>query len=148
MPLTLPIEQSSLAWIILMGCEHERIHLETSSVIMRMLPLNDLTSNSLWQTCLRTHSAPENSLVDVAGVKVEFGKKSEDDSFGWDNEYGHAEITLNNFQASKFLVSNHEFLSFVESGGYQRNCFWTEEGKQWLAYTQAKMPRFWQKRIG
>jgi 5-histidylcysteine sulfoxide synthase/putative 4-mercaptohistidine N1-methyltranferase len=148
MPLTLPIEQNSLAWIILMGCEHERIHLETSSVIMRMLPLNDLTSNDNWKTCLRTNSAPENALVNVAGVKVKFGKKPEDDSFGWDNEYGHAEITLNNFQASKFLVSNQEFLSFVKSGGYQRNCFWSEEGKQWLAYSQATMPRFWQKESG
>ncbi len=148
MPLTLPIQQDSLAWIILMGCEHERIHLETSSVIMRMLPLADLTSNNSWATCLTTGNSPDNSLVNVAGLKVEFGKKPEDDSFGWDNEYGHAEINLHSFQASQYLVSNQEYLAFVESGGYQNSCFWTEEGKQWLAFTKATMPRFWQRETG
>ena len=54
MELTLPIRQDSLAWIILMGCEHERIHLETSSVIMRMLPLNRLNTNPQWQPCLQS----------------------------------------------------------------------------------------------
>ena len=42
MELSLPISQDSLAWVILMGCEHERIHIETSSVIIRMLPLEHL----------------------------------------------------------------------------------------------------------
>lgn len=35
MPIELPIRQESAAWIVLMGIEHERIHLETSSMIMR-----------------------------------------------------------------------------------------------------------------
>jgi len=42
MPLTLPITPDQPAWVILMGIEHERIHLETSSVIMRMMPLDEL----------------------------------------------------------------------------------------------------------
>jgi len=40
MPLRLPITPQCPAWLVLMGIEHERIHLETSSVIMRMLPLD------------------------------------------------------------------------------------------------------------
>ena len=78
---------------------------------MRMLPLADLTSNNSWATCLTTGNSPDNSLVNVAGLKVEFGKKPEDDSFGWDNEYGHAEINLHSFQASQYLVSNQEYLA-------------------------------------
>ena len=42
MPLALPITPDQPAWVILMGIEHERIHLETSSVIMRMMPLDEL----------------------------------------------------------------------------------------------------------
>lgn len=51
MPLTLPITQDSLAWVILMGCEHERIHIETSSVIMRMLDSEYLTPSNVWKSC-------------------------------------------------------------------------------------------------
>lgn len=34
------ISWTSDAWVIMMGIEHERIHLETSSVIMRRLPID------------------------------------------------------------------------------------------------------------
>jgi len=143
MPLTLPILPDSIAWIILMGCEHERIHIETSSVIMRMLPLKYLTANKDWITCTDTGKAPKNSLVAIKGRTVTFGKPDNDSTFGWDNEYGEAELTLPDFKTSKYLVSNQEFLTFVEAGGYQQTQLWTEEGQQWLAFTKATMPRFW-----
>ncbi|MEY8214847.1 MAG: 5-histidylcysteine sulfoxide synthase, partial [Colwellia sp.] len=143
MPLTLPIAPDSMAWIILMGCEHERIHIETSSVIMRMLPLKYLTANKNWLTCTDTGNAPQNSVVPIKGKAVTFGKPVSDATFGWDNEYGEASLTVPNFKASKYLVSNQEFLGFVEAGGYQQTQFWTEEGQQWLAFTQVTMPRFW-----
>ncbi|MCW8831988.1 MAG: 5-histidylcysteine sulfoxide synthase [Colwellia sp.] len=143
MALSLPIQQNSLAWVILMGCEHERIHIETSSVIMRMLPLTYLTANKRWPTCTEAGTAPQNQLVNVSGQSIVFGKPDSDDTFGWDNEYGHDEITLENFTTSKYLVSNQEYLAFVEAKGYQQPQFWTEEGQAWLAFTKANMPRFW-----
>ncbi|WP_448211265.1 5-histidylcysteine sulfoxide synthase [Colwellia sp. MEBiC06753] len=146
MPLTLPITQDSLAWIILMGSEHERIHLETSSVIMRMLPLADLTPNEQWQACPFTGDAPENQLLDVEAGLVKLGKTADDDTYGWDNEYGSASINLKAFKASKYLVTNQEFLCFIDDGGYQQSKWWTEEGQQWLSYKQAQMPRFWLKK--
>jgi len=145
--LSLPISQDSLAWIILMGCEHEGIHIETSSVIMRMLPLQYLTPSNSWPTCATTAKAPENELVPIEGKLVEFGKPSTDDTFGWDNEYGRNILTLQDFKASKYLVSNQEYLAFVTAGGYQKTEFWTEEGQQWLTFTKATMPRFWLEKI-
>ena len=146
MPISLPIKQDSLAWIILMGCEHERIHLETSSVIMRMLPLADLTNNGEWQTCDQTASAPLNELIPVAGKKINFGKPATDDSYGWDNEFGQAELALEDFHAAKFLVSNAEFMTFIDSGGYQQTELWDDEGQAWLTFSKATMPRFWLKK--
>tara|TARA_R110001583_G_scaffold11696_2_gene52613 strand:+ start:3608 stop:5947 length:2340 start_codon:yes stop_codon:yes gene_type:complete len=143
MALLLPIAKDSLAWIILMGCEHERIHIETSSVIMRMLPLKYLTGNENWPTCANNSNAPENELVSIQGKLVEFGKPSSDNTFGWDNEYGHNTISLNDFKVSKYLVSNQEYLAFVKAGGYQQSEFWTEEGQQWLRFTKVTLPHFW-----
>ena len=40
LPLKLPVTQNDPIWIILMGIEHERIHLETSSVLHRQMPLS------------------------------------------------------------------------------------------------------------
>jgi len=147
MPLSLPITQDSLAWVILMGCEHERIHLETSSVIMRMLPLEYLTIQVPWSTCDHTNTSPINELVPITGQLIKFGKPDSDDTFGWDNEYGEDQLTVNDFSTSKYLVSNQEFLAFIEAEGYQQPHYWTEEGQQWLAFTKATMPRFWFKKV-
>jgi hypothetical protein len=38
-------------WIILMGIEHEKIHLETSSVIIRRLPSNEVDQPQWWKEC-------------------------------------------------------------------------------------------------
>ena len=148
MPLTLPITQDSLAWIILMGCEHECIHLETSSVIMRMLPLQYLTAAEPWSTCQQTGNAPINELVPIKGRLIEFGKPVTDDTFGWDNEYGSDQLSVNDFSTSKYVVSNQEYLAFIEAKGYQQQDYWTEEGQQWLAFTKATMPHFWVKKVG
>ena len=33
------------------------------------------------------------------------------------------------FEASQYLVTNGQFLEFVESGGYQNRDLWTDEGQ-------------------
>jgi 5-histidylcysteine sulfoxide synthase/putative 4-mercaptohistidine N1-methyltranferase len=156
MPLELPIGWDSPAWVILMGIEHERIHLETSSVIMRMMPLDDLRRGDelsseeaeLWAACRETGSPPANEWLPVAGRTIQLGKPKTDRTYGWDNEYGHEAVTLPDFRAGRQLVSNAEFLKFVEAGGYRDESFWSEEGRGWLHYTKARHPRFWQERGG
>ena len=146
MPLALPITQQSLAWVILMGCEHERIHLETSSVIIRMLPLQYLSESNRWRTCPYSGKAPLNDLLQVNGAEVNLGKANDDHTYGWDNEYGQLTVNVATFNASKYLVSNQEFLAFVQAGGYQQADYWSDEGKQWLSFSKAAMPKFWFKR--
>ena len=146
MELSLPITQDSLAWVVLMGIEHERIHLETSSVIIRMLPLQDLTVQPGWEPCKEHGKAPNNALVAVSGGDITLGKPESNQTYGWDNEYGRLDVSVDDFKASQYLVSNQEFLAFVEDGGYQKPELWSEEGQAWLASTQSSMPRFWLKK--
>ena len=47
------------------------------------------------------------------------------------------------FNASKYLVSNREFLEFIEDDGYQSESYWTPEGWGWVQYNNAKHPLFW-----
>ncbi|PSJ48463.1 SAM-dependent methyltransferase [Zobellella taiwanensis] len=149
MPLSLPITPDSPAWIVLMGIEHERIHLETSSVILRMLPLDWLRPHPVWSAaCAEAGPAPENVLLAVAGDTLTLGKPATAASYGWDNEYGSKTVTVQPFRVSRYLVSNDEYLRFVQDGGYQSPEYWTEEGRRWLAFSRATMPRFWLERQG
>ena len=142
-PLTLPIGWDNPWWVILMGIEHERIHLETSSVLIRQHQLDYVRPHPAWQASRQSAAAPENTLVDIAAGEVLLGKALADPSYGWDNEYGQHPAAVPAFQASRMLVSNGEFLTFVEAGGYADDSFWLEEGLAWKNFAQARHPTFW-----
>jgi 5-histidylcysteine sulfoxide synthase/putative 4-mercaptohistidine N1-methyltranferase len=141
--LTLPINWTNPWWAILMGIEHERIHLETSSVLIRQHRLDYVRPHAAWQPCKQRGAAPKNQLVDVPAGEVALGKLLSDPYYGWDNEYGRHQSAIAAFQASRYLVSNGEFLSFVEAGGYQDDSLWSEEGLAWKIFAQASHPTFW-----
>jgi putative 4-mercaptohistidine N1-methyltranferase len=129
-----------------MGIEHERIHLETSSVLIRQLPLDEVLSGKFGEICHeRNDFAPENELLPVSGAEMKLGKLLNHPLYGWDNEYGQYTENVENFYASKFLISNKEFLRFINEGGYHYESYWTEEGWNWRNYKQAEMPLFWIK---
>lgn len=145
-PLQMPIDWDNPWWAIIMGIEHERIHLETSSVLIRQHHLSMVKPSLKWQPNRVSGPVPESQLMNVAAGKVLLGKDKTSPFYGWDNEYGVHEADISAFKASKYLVSNQEFLEFVNIGGYQKPEYWTEEGQGWLAFSKAQYPTFWRKK--
>lgn len=150
----LPITMQSPLWAIFMGMEHERIHFETSSVLMRELPIHCVKKPSEWPNYFSllantSHNPtqkmdyPDNHFIDVKQKQVVIGKAKDWPSYGWDNEYGKRELMVKPFRANQFLVSNGEFHEFVVSGGYQDPQYWSNEGWKWRAFRNAKWPTFW-----
>ncbi|MDD3759295.1 MAG: 5-histidylcysteine sulfoxide synthase [Acidithiobacillus sp.] len=148
LPLELPIHWDSPWWAVLMGIEHENIHIETSSVLMRQLPLERVrpvaafTPEALPSA---SRGIPQNRLRNVPAGRVHLGKDEDALRYGWDNEYGSHEQELQAFSASEMLVSNAEFLAFVEGGGYQESRWWSSEGEQWRQYVRPQHPSFWRQ---
>ncbi|MFY9329308.1 MAG: 5-histidylcysteine sulfoxide synthase [Georgfuchsia sp.] len=145
-PLTLPIGWTHPFWVVLMGIEHERIHLETSSVLIRQHDIKFVKPHPAWMPCRQSGAAPQNDLVAIAAGTVNVGKPFDDPIYGWDNEYGQHEAEVPTFQASRHLVSNQEFLAFVEAGGYADDSVWEEEGLHWRQFARATQPTFWIRR--
>ena len=144
-PLSLPIAWDHPWWAIVMGIEHERIHLETSSVLIRQHKLAYVKPHSAWQPCTQTGDAPQNTLVKVPAGKVVLGRDISSAIYGWDNEYGSHEAEVPAFEASRMLVSNREFLAFVEAGGYTQSGYWEDEGNGWREFAKADHPTFWRR---
>ncbi len=143
LPMNLPITWDHPFWAIMMGIEHERIHLETSSVLIRQLPIDQVVQHPFWDICREAGEPPENRLLPVQGGTVQLGKPYDHALYGWDNEYGHQETEVADFKAAQYLVANREFLAFVEDGGYRDQQWWTEEGWKWRTFKQAEHPLFW-----
>ncbi|MGQ8366392.1 5-histidylcysteine sulfoxide synthase [Glaciecola sp. 1036] len=142
---TMPIDWDSPMWPIIMGIEHERIHLETSSVLIRQLDISYVQGSADWPACPNSASNPENRLIQVSQGEVSRSKNFDDNIYGWDNEYGADNADVASFKASQYLVSNGEFLAFVQENGYLNSEYWEDEGWQWREYTQATHPHFWRK---
>ena len=143
---TMPIGWDHPLWIVMMGIEHERIHLETTAVLIRELPLEYVKPHPIWSSiCRQSGQAPDNELLSVEGGAITLGKNKDNTLYGWDNEYGYYETEVVPFKASKYLVSNKEFLEFVKAGGYQEEKYWTEEGWNWAGFRKAKHPVYWLK---
>ncbi|MDD2898778.1 MAG: 5-histidylcysteine sulfoxide synthase [Desulfuromonadaceae bacterium] len=148
LPLTLPIAWNDPVWAIMMGIEHQRIHLETSSVLIRQLPINMVRQLPPWATCPDAGEPPVNTLIGIAGGPVALGKEKNHPLYGWDNEYGTHSAAVTDFKAAQHLTSNREFFAFVEAGGYREQRWWTEEGWNWREFKQAEYPLFWIKNGG
>jgi 5-histidylcysteine sulfoxide synthase/putative 4-mercaptohistidine N1-methyltranferase len=142
-PLTLPIDWAHPWWVILMGIEHERIHLETSSVLIRQHQLCYVKPHPAWTACQKTAIPPQNRMVSIEGGTVNSGKDKSSNVYGWDNEYGIHQANIPAFSASCYLVSNLEFLDFVRLDGYITDAYWSEEGLRWKNYSAARHPAFW-----
>lgn len=76
--LELPLNWQNPWWSILMGIEHERIHLETSSVLIRQHQLQYVQNHPLWHARILTGPAPENQLLPVPAGTVRLNKNFTD----------------------------------------------------------------------
>ncbi len=143
LPLSLPIAQEDPMWIILMGIEHERIHIETSSVLHRQLPIDDVRPLRELRLSTNRAAAPINAMVTIPAARVRLGKDRSDRLYGWDNEYGEDYVDVEAFDVSRYLVSNGEFMAFVRDGGYTNDAYWDDEGRAFLHRSKATHPPFW-----
>ncbi|MFZ3475737.1 5-histidylcysteine sulfoxide synthase [Streptomyces sp. 4.24] len=145
-----PVTADDPAWAIFMGIEHDRIHLETSSVLVREMPLSCVSAHPSWppvapslDQAAQPAEVPRIVLRAVEAGTVVLGRPQTADFYGWDNEFGHRRVNVPAFRAASQVVTNSQFLEFVQDGGYGEPQWWSEEGWKWRAFRQARWPRFW-----
>jgi len=153
------VDQSHPCWALFMGYEHERIHLETSSVLFRETPYHLVQRPESWPPLHpsahgdsptsnpvpgKDYPAMNNMIPVDASGSVDLGKPADFPSFGWDNEYGERRVDVPPFQASEFMVTNGEYWQFVADGGYRKSEYWCDDGWAWRTHRNMKSPFFWE----
>ena len=68
--------------------------------------------------------------------------------FVFDNEKWAHPVPLRTFRIARAPVTNAEYASFVEEGGYQRREFWSDEGWIWREQSGARHPVYWEHGSG
>jgi 5-histidylcysteine sulfoxide synthase/putative 4-mercaptohistidine N1-methyltranferase len=154
------VDQSHPMWALFMGYEHERIHLETSSVLFREAPFHLVQAPKNWPPLhpsafnkKNSRSSnpvegvlyPKNTMIAVNQATVDLGKPAAFPSFGWDNEYGERNMDVPHFYASEHMITNGEFYQFVKDGGYRKKEYWCDDGWAWRTHRNLKKPFFWEQ---
>lgn len=67
------------------------------------------------------------------------------DEFCFDNELGRHKVYLHDFEISNRLVTNAEFIEFIEAGGYQNFNLWHADGWEFVQNNNLKTPLYWHK---
>ena len=136
---------------IILGLNHEQQHQELFLTDLKYT----LSRNPLHPVYQEDFALVEKSET-VESESSNFAEISEGvyeigfagDSFHFDNELGRHKVYLNDFSISKNLVTNAEYLEFVEDGGYENFRFWHAEGWDWVNENEIAAPLYWEKRDG
>jgi ergothioneine biosynthesis protein EgtB len=134
--------------LIVLGLNHEQQHQE--------LFLTDLkftfSRNPLFPVYKEDYALCENSesgaseFIEIKGGMHEIGFAGE--GFCFDNELDRHPVYLDDFAISSRLVTNAEFLEFIEAGGYGDFNLWHSEGWDWVNQNEVDHPQYWIKRDG
>lgn len=132
------------------GLHHEQQHQELILTDIKYNfgnnPLKPVYSDSGRQAC----AATEMNWVAFDGGLVEIGV-SGSDTFVFDNETPRHQVFLIPYQLASHLVTNGEYLEFIEDGGYSRADLWLSDGWSHLQSLHANKwhaPLYWRKSEG
>ena len=133
-------ENKEVEKLVLLGTHHEQQHQE--------LLITDLKF-SIWHNPLDIkimnidEYKPEldNGWIDVNEGLYEIGYSGKE--FCFDNELCAHKYFLNAYSINKALVTNGEFLSFIDSRGYENPKYWHDEGWAWLSKNKISSPLYW-----
>jgi ergothioneine biosynthesis protein EgtB len=137
---------AELAAIVTLGLNHEQQHQE--------LLLTDLKYCFGHQATLPKYIAEatyemghnsETGWVNMQEGIYEMGHGGE--GFCFDNELNRHKVYLQPYRISKALVTNGEYLEFIQAGGYREFNLWLDEGWAWVKENAVQSPMYWH-RIG
>lgn len=132
-----------LAQLIELGLQHEQQHQELLTYDIKYIlggnPLFPIYYKSL--TLSKTDKSRPMGFLKIPEGNYSIGYDG--DQFSFDNEHGQHKVFLHAFDIADRLVTNEEYLAFIEEGGYQDFRHWYMEGFEWVKANQEKSPYHW-----
>ncbi len=68
--------------------------------------------------------------------------------FCFDNELSRHKVYVDRYAISNRLVTNAEFVEFIEAGGYDDHRLWHSEGWDWIQNNEIGSPLYWRRGDG
>jgi ergothioneine biosynthesis protein EgtB len=128
------------------GMNHEQQHQELLITDLKFMLSQKKPEGCCKEDGARIHSRnQQNGWISIKEGLHEIGH--EGDGFFYDNELARHKVYLHDFEISKALVTNGDFMEFMEAGGYEDFNLWLDEGWAWVQKEKINSPLYW-KQIG
>ncbi|WP_293312699.1 ergothioneine biosynthesis protein EgtB [Pedobacter sp. UBA5917] len=128
--------------LLILGFNHEQQHQELLLTDIKYIlgnnPLFPVYSNEKKEVL---SSEAEPGFINFTEGIYEIGYNGV--GFSFDNELNRHKVYLHDFAISKTLVSNAEFLEFINAGGYLNFNYWHAEGWDWVKNNNITSPMYW-----
>lgn len=129
--------------VIEIGLQHEQQHQELLVYDIKYI----LGTNPIFPAYIERIKNPVKDLVSPASfLSINEGIYSigyDGNEFCFDNELGVHKTYINPCRIMNRLVTNGEYLGFVEAGGYNKFNYWLSEGWDWVNNENAASPFHW-----
>jgi len=136
-----------LAFRATLGLNHEQQHQELLLMdIKHNLFVNPLRPAYRTDLPLPTSEAAELQWIERAGGIREIGH--EQTGFAFDNETPRHRVLVQDHRLASRLVTNGEFLAFMNEGGYERTECWMADGWSLIRERGWRHPLYWEERDG
>ena len=131
--------------LLILGFNHEEQHQELLLTDIKYILGNNPLFPAYSLDYIKPKATPPNSndfiKIDEGVYSVGF----DGEGFAFDNELNRHKVYLNNFEISPVLVTNTEYLEFINSGGYQDFRHWHAAGWDWVNTNKVAAPMYWHK---
>lgn len=127
-----------------LGLQHEQQHQELMMTdVLHLLSCNPLKP-AYADTLFALHE-PCSTLqwLHFDGGITQIG--SDGETFCFDNEMPQHRQFIEPYELANRLVTNQEYLAFIDAGGYRDPAFWLSEGWDWVQTQQLTQPLYWFK---
>jgi ergothioneine biosynthesis protein EgtB len=138
---------SNFHFLLELGLNHEQQHEELLVTdVKNVLALNPLKPVYQPQIVRPREDTATNRWLHFAGGLLEIGFAGTE--FSFDNERPRHRVWLNDFSLQNRLVTNGEYLQFIEDGGYSDFRHWLSDGWAFVQQEGWKSPMYWENQDG
>ena len=130
---------------ITLGINHEQQHQELLVYDLKYI-LGNQPTFPVYGVGFQTKPISKGKFLNFDEGIYEIGFSGQ--GFCYDNELSRHRVFLEKFEISDGLVSNGEYLEFIEAGGYQNFDFWLDEGLHFIKKENITAPLYWYQQQG
>ncbi|UMR28729.1 ergothioneine biosynthesis protein EgtB [Massilia sp. MB5] len=133
-----------LAMLLTLGLEHEQQHQELMLTdVKHLLAQNPLHPAYAAEALPPAAAAAPLEWLALEGGLCDIGHQGE--GFCFDNELPRHRQYVAPFELASRLLTNGEYLAFIEAGGYREPSLWLAEGWDWVGSMGLRHPLYWQR---